>query len=226
MTTFRTFDWNRATLAFSSIFEDFHRYIAADWLVTKVGTTPTDVVSPGAAHGILVCTNTGADNDADKFQYAGGVAVVKEQFKFTPGKKMQFVCRFALSRVDGDFFAGLYITDTDPEGGLSDGIYFRKLAAEAGLKIVAEKDSVETTAVVITTLVAATYYEVEFYYDGGAAYGGDDKIKVFVNGRGAGSIAVTTAPDDEELALSFAIQNGSANVSTLSMDYIGARQER
>ena len=37
---------------------------------------------------------------------------------------------------------------------------------------------------------------------------------------------LTNAPDDEELTLSFGIQNGAAAAKTLSVDYVGAYKER
>jgi hypothetical protein len=217
MTTYRAFYRERDENAFATIFDDFFRYAAADWTLTTTeagGGSATEALQAGPG-GQLLVTNDNFDNDADFFQWP------TEQFKYTVGKRLQFTARFKLSRVDGDFFAGLYITDTDPVGGVSDGIYFRKLAAEAGLSLIVEKNATESATVVIPTLVADTWYTVEFYYDGV-----DDKIKAFVDRTGAGSVAVTNAPDDEDIALSFGFQNGSANASTLTMDFIGAQQER
>ncbi len=216
MTTFRKFDLTRDRNAFATDFDDFFKYAAADWTLTTVeagGGAATEAVGAGPG-GILVVTNDNFDNDGDWFQRAA------ESFKFVAGKKLQFAMRFKLSRVDGDFMAGLYITDTDPIGGVSDGIYFRKLAAEAGLKLVVEKDSVETAVTVIETLAVDTWYIVEFYY------GADDKVQAYVNRIGSGSVALDTVPDDEDLALSFGFQNGSANAGVLSVDFVGAQQER
>ena len=69
--------------------------------------------------------------------------------------------------------------------------------------------------------MADTWYEVEFYYDGV-----DTKIKAYVDGYGSGSAVLTNVPDDEELSIGFVVQNGSANASTLTVDYIGAAQQR
>lgn len=217
MTTYRKFFQDRDVNAFATRFDDFFQYDATDWTLTTVeagagSATEALLAGPG---GLLLVTNDAADNDADWFQDPN------EAFKYVAGKKLQFTMRFKLSRVDGDFMAGLYITDTDPIGGVSDGIYFRKLAAEAGLKLIVEKDAAESATTVIETIVADTWYVVEFYFDGV-----DDKIKAYVNRTGAGSVAVTNAPNDEDLALSFGFQNGSANASTLTVDFIGAQQER
>lgn len=222
MTTFRKFDWNRARSDFSTLFTDFHDYAAADWVITttEAGAGSATEAVGNLAGGVLVVTNDAADDDNDFFQWAGGKGAVAETFKFVSGKKLQFAFRGKLSdATQSDFFAGLYITDTDPVGGLTDGIYFRKLDGSTTLYLVAEKDSVETT-LAVATLADDTYVMLEFYYDGG------DRISAFVDGSRVGSIAVTTAPDDEELALSFGIQNGAAAAKVLSVDYIGASQER
>lgn len=219
MTTYRKFFQDRDTNAFATLFTDFFNYRVAEWVVTNTGAN-TEALTPGPG-GLLLITNAAADNDVTQLQWAGDAGAASETFKYVAGKKLQFTCRFKLSRVDGDFFAGLYITDTDAAGGLSDGIYFRKLAAEAGLKLVVEKDAAETSTTVITTLVADTWYVIEFYYDGSSS-----KIQAYVDRTGAGSVALTTVPDDEDLALAIAVQNGSANASTLTVDFIGAQQER
>jgi hypothetical protein len=39
-------------------------------------------------------------------------------------------------------------------------------------------------------------------------------------------VVSTNAPDDEELTVSFGIQNGAAAAKTLTVDYIGASKER
>lgn len=217
MTTYRKFDLTRDRFAFSTDFDDFHKYAAGDWTLTTVEAgagSATEALGAGVG-GLLVVTTDAADNDNDFYQRAN------EAFRFTAGKSLQFVHRFKLSRIDGDFMAGLHITDTDPIGGVSDGIYFRKLAGEAGLSLIVEKDSVESAAVVIPTLAVDTWYTVEFYYDGS-----DDKIKAYVNGIGSGSVPLTNAPNDEDLALSFGVQNGSANAQVYTVDFVGAQQQR
>lgn len=220
MTSYREFNWNRARSDFFTFFTDFLGHVAADWTITAVGAgTAAQVNTPG---GALLLTNAAADNDRLALQWAGGTAGTKEQFKFVRGKKLQFAIRAQLSDVSAsDFFAGLYITDTDPEGGLTDGIYFRKLNGSTQMTIVVEKDSVETVGNVAINLVNATDFTLEFYYDGS-----NDKLQVFANGVRAGSVSLAGAPDDEELSVSFALQNGAAVAKTATVDFIGASQQR
>lgn len=220
--SYRKFDWQRARSDYATLFTDFFSYAAGDWVITTVEAgagSATEALGAGPG-GLLVVTNDAADNDGDFFQWAGGTGAAVESFKFNAEKKLQFVFRGKISDVtDSDFFAGLYITDTDPVGGVSDGIYFRSLDGTAELSLVVEKNGTES-AVVVGTLANDTFFELELYYSK------DDKIEAFVNGTRAGSVPLDNVPDDEDLALSFGIQNGSANARILTVDYIGASQER
>lgn len=224
MTTYRAFDWNRARSDFFTVFTDFFTYLASDWVITTTeggSGSATEALAADGVGGRLVVTNDDANDDKDFFQWAGGSGSVAEIFKFTVGKRLQFVFKGQLSDASAsDFFAGLYVTDTDPVGGIVDGIYFRKLAGVNTLQLVAEKDSVEST-VDIAELSNGTEFTLEFYYDGG-----NDRIEGFFNGSRIGSVPLTNAPDDEELALSFGIQNGGAAAKVLTVDYIGASQQR
>jgi len=213
MATYRKFDWNRARKDFATYFNDFFHYTAGDWTVTVTGTGTSAVVA--GAGGILAVTTSGADNDARWAQ------ATQENFRFAADKKLQFVGRFSLSdATDCDFFAGLYITDTDPVGGVSDGIYFRKLDGTNKLSFVVEKDAAETV-IEVGTLTNGAYFDVEFYWDANG-----DKIDVFFNGTRVGGVVTTNAPNDEDLALSYGVQAGSAAARTLNVDYIGAQQQR
>lgn len=221
MATYRNFNWNAARSDFSTLFTDFHSYLPADWVITTTEAGAGSATEVLGAGGALVITNDAADNDLDAFQWAGGTGAVAETFKFTVGKKLQFSARFKLLEVlQADLMIGLYITDTDPIGGVSDGIYFRKVDGDATLSLVAGKNATES-AVEVTDLVADTYVTAEFYYDGSNA-----KIMAYINGVLAGSVPLTNAPDDEETALSFVIQNGQAVANVLTIDYIGATQQR
>lgn len=223
--TFRKFAARAADSDFFSIFTDFTKYAAADWVITttEAGSgAASEALDADGVGGRLVVTNDDADNDKDFFQYsADGGTTPLEAFKFTSGKRLQFVFKGQLSdAADSDFFAGLYVTDTDPVGGLTDGIYFRKLDGDNTLQLVVEKDSTET-AVDVGELADATEFELEFYYDGSS-----NRIEAFLNGSRTASAVLTNVPDDEELAMSFGCQNGEAAAKVLTVDYIGALQER
>lgn len=223
--TFRKFAARAADHDFFSIFDDFMKYAATDWVITTTEAgagSASEALDADGAGGRLVVTNDDADNDKDLFQYsADGGTTPLEAFSFVSGKKLQFVFKGQLSdALDSDFYAGLIITDTDWVGGVSDGIYFRKADGDNTVYLVIEKDSTETT-VEVGELADATEFELEFYYDGASS-----RIEAFLDGVRVGSGVLTNTPDDEQLALSFGVQNGEAAAKVLTVDYIGALQER
>lgn len=224
MAKFRNFTDDRDPRDFMTLFTDFNDYAAADWVITTVeagASSATEALGAGNG-GLLVVTNDAADDDSDSFQWAGGSGAVVENFKYVAGKKLQFQARLKLSdATQSDLMAGLYITDTTPIAAVSDGIYFRKSDGDASLLFVVEKDGTESAIDTGVDMADDTFYTLEWYYDGSA-----DRITAFVDGVSVCSAPLTNAPDDEELALGFAVQNGAAAAKVLTLDYIGASVER
>lgn len=203
--------------AFHEYFNDFHSYDVDDWTLTVVdgGTDNADSqVITGAAGGVLLCTTDDAENDGPNFNLKG------ESFKLAAGKELWYEARIAASEAtQSDIFVGLSITDTDMLGGVTDGVYFRKVDASAAFAFVTEKDSSETSTASVHTLVADTFVKLGFYFDGaGTVYG-------YVNGVLAATHTLTI-PDDEELTIGFQYLTGAAGVDTFSVDYIRVRQVR
>lgn len=221
MSTFRKFWENRPRADYFEFFNDFTRptdYDTNDWTLTTVeaGASSATEAIGNIAGGVLVVTNDAADDDSDFFQLA------KETFKWTTGKALEFEMRFKISdATQSDFVAGLQITDTTPLA-VSDGIYFQKDDGDAHLDFHVTKNATSTDLLSITDLVNDTWIKIGFYYDGVDA----DKIQVFINDVRAGAVALTNVPDDEELTVSFGIQNGEAVSKVLSVDYIRVVQER
>lgn len=198
-------------------FEDFHKYLAADWVITttEAGSGSAAETVADAAGGILVVTNDDADNDADFFQY------INETFKYVANKRLYFAARFKLSDAnDSDFVMGLQITDTTPLA-VTDGIFFQKDDGDALLDFHVVKDSTASDVTGVATLADDTYVTVEFYYNGSSS-----KIELFVDGALVGSAPLTNVPDDTELTVSFGVQNGEAAAKVLSIDYIEVVCER
>lgn len=224
MSKLRNFTDDRAPEDFHVLFTDFNTYAASDWVITttEAGAGAATEALSNARGGVLVVTNDDADDDKDCFQWAGGSGAVVENFKYTAGKAMQFVARLKTSDADNcDLKAGLYITNTTPIAGVSDGIYFRVTDGDASLYLEVIKDSVASAVDTGVDLADDTYVKLEWYYNGS-----QDAIIAVVDDVPVCSAPLTNVPDDEELALSFAFQNGAAAAKVLSVDYIGARQER
>lgn len=202
-----------------TFFDDFNKFTAGadDWIVTttEAGAGSATEAIADADGGILVVTNDAADDDLDFFQWA------KETVKFELGKRLYFEARFKILEViQCDFRIGLMIRDTT-QLDVTDGVYFGTDDGDALLDFAVEKNNTATAATAIATLVADTYITVAFYYDGSSS-----DIDYIVNGETLGSVALTNMVDDEELTVSFGIQNGQAVANVLSLDYILVKKFR
>jgi hypothetical protein len=189
-------------------FNDFDHFAAADWTITttEAGAGSATEALGDADGGVLVITNDAADNDADFFQKVG------ESFKFK--------ARFKVSdAVESDFVMGLQITDTSPLA-VSDGVFFQKDDGDALLDFHVVKNGTATDVAGIVSVVSDTYLEVGFYYNG------VNEIEYFVDGVKRGHTAVTNLVDDEELTISFGIQNGEAAAKVMTVDYVLVAKER
>ena len=206
-----------------TFFDDFDKYTAGDWVIqtTEAGGGSATEALADVDGGVLLITNDVADNDNDFFQWAGGAGATTETFKFEVGKRLIFKMRFAVNEVlQSDVVLGLQITDTTPLA-VSDGVYFLKSDGAATTDFIVAKGSTLTTTSSVATLVNDTYVVLGFAYDG------VDNIDIFVDDVRVGSSVTTNLPDDEELTISFGIQQGEAtNAKTLSVDYIFVAKER
>lgn len=200
-------------------FTDFHTYAAGDWTVTETQAGATQALSNAyGAGGVMLLTNSAADNDVNQLQLA------QEGFKFTAGKKMWFKTRVQVSdATQSDLYFGLIITDTDLVGGITDGVYFRKDDGDAQWDIVSLMNSSGTSSTNIGTCTAATWTTLAFYYDGGT------NLEAWIDEAKVATLTValgTTLVNDEELAVTLSLTNGEAVAKTLAIDYVLAVQER
>ena len=187
-------------------FEDFDYYAAADWTVTEAGSATQVLANEDG--GVLLITNAAADDNSSFQQKVG------ESYLFESGKKTWFKSRFKVSdATESDFVMGLMITDTTPLGA-SDAVYFIKFDSSTSMDIRVAKDGTLTTTSGVATIVDDTYIEASFFYDG------KDSIKVFIDDVQVATSVTTNLPDDEELRVTFGVQNGEAVAKTMSVDYI------
>lgn len=202
-----------AATIFHTYFEDFDYYTAADWTVTETDAGATQALTDGDG-GLLLITNTAADNDLVSLQKKG------ESFRFESGKALFFEARFKVSdATQSDVVIGLQITDTTPLD-VTDGVFFIKADGAATVDFRVEKNNTATTASAMATMANDTYIRLGFYYDGVSA------VQYFVNGSIAGSSVTTNLPDDEDMTITIAIQNGEAVAKTMTVDYVYVAKER
>lgn len=197
-------------------FNDFDTYVAGDWTITttEAGAGSATEALTNADGGVLLITNAAGDNDRDFFNKVG------ESFLFATGKQVWFEARFKVSdATQSDWVMGLQITDTTPLD-VTDGVFFQKDDGDTNIDFHVEKNGTATTSTAVGTNADDTYVRAGFYYDGASA------VKAFIDGVHVDTLAVTNLPDDEELTISFGIQNGAAAAKTMSVDYIFAAKER
>tara|TARA_R110000796_G_scaffold206509_1_gene322844 strand:+ start:447 stop:1163 length:717 start_codon:yes stop_codon:yes gene_type:complete len=198
-------------------FNDFMVYTAGDWTITTTedGTgSATEAITSGAGGQFLI-TNAAGDNDADFFNLKG------ESFLIDGTKRAFFSARWKVSdATQSDIVMGLQITDTTPLAA-SDGINFRKDDGDALLDFVVEKDSTETLTAGVATLADNTFITTSFFIDPNAAL-----VYYSINNAEPVGVVNTNLPDNEELTVSFGIQNGAAAAKTMTIDYVTAIVER
>lgn len=197
---------------FHNYFEDFDYYTAGDWTVTETDSGATQALTDGDG-GLLLITNTAADDDLVALQKKG------ESFRFASGKKLWFEARFKVSdATQSDLVMGLQITDVTPLD-VTDGVFFIKADGSTSVSLRVEKNNT-ATATTVATMASDTFITLGFFYDG------DATIYYFVNGALGGSSVTTNLPDDEDLTVSIALQNGEAVAKTMTIDYINVAKER
>ena len=196
---------------------DFFTYNSGDWTITttEAGTGSASEAVTSSAGGALLLTNAAGDNDLDFLQLKG------EGFKLSTSKKAYFSARFKVNDVDqSDFVMGLGITDTTPLD-TTDGVFFISADGDAGLDFLVEKDNSATTTEDVATMADDTFITTTWFIDPDAS-----KVYYSINNAKPVGVAITNLPDDEELTVSFGIQNGEASAQTMTNDYVVAAVER
>ena len=196
---------------------DFFTYNSGDWTITttEAGTGSASEAVTSSAGGALLLTNAAGDNDLDFLQLKG------EGFKLSTSKKAYFSARFKVNDVDqSDFVMGLGITDTTPLD-TTDGVFFISADGDAGLDFLVEKDNSATTTEDVATMADDTFITTTWFIDPDAS-----KVYYSINNAKPVGDAITNLPDDEELTVSFGIQNGEASAQTMTIDYVVAAVER
>lgn len=167
--------------------------------VVEVGTGTSEAEASDEAGRRVELVTAANENDGINLQLVG------EAFRLD-GRDIYFgIALEADEATQVDFLAGLCISNTDPLGGVTDGVYFEKLDGGTGISTVTEKDSTETQTDDEGTLAADTLVTLEFYFDGTTVY-------FYVNGSRVGTHAANI-PDDEPLTptIQFLTGEGSAH---------------
>jgi hypothetical protein len=182
------------------------------WTVTLVeaGAGDSTVAISDTPGGALLITTDAAENDGVNMQFSD------EPYLLDGVTPCYFGIKFQISEAtQSDFIVGLCITDTTLLGGMTHGVYFRKVDATTNVEFVTEKDSVEST-VVVDTAVDATNVILEFYYDGTHIVAYADGVQVYR--QLVASLA--TFPEDEQLTPSIHFLTGAESAETMTVDWL------
>ena len=205
-------------------FDDFFEYHSGIYTITttEAGSGNASEAITSGAGGQLLITNDDADNDLDFFQLKG------ESFKWDSTKRMFFSARFKTNdATQSEIIMGLQITDTTPLD-VTDGIFFLKVDADTKPDLIIEKDNTSTLSILeMDAMEDDTFVTLSFEYDPLDVATGGAVFRAYQDDVQVGEITGTTnAPDDEDLTISFGIQNGEAAAKTLTIDFILVAVER
>jgi len=178
----------------------------------EIGGTSTATIIDLAGGALQIAA---AGNEDDGFSMQLGNANTGEWLSLAAKYPTYFGIEFAINDVDQtEVLFGGAVTDTDPIGALTDGIYFRSVDGSAVLNFVLEQDSAETVTAV-DTLTDGTYVTAEFFYTG-------SDMEVYINGELVTTIADSDAnfPDDELLRLTLSMLSGEATANTVTIKWV------
>ena len=202
---------------FYGYFNDFMTYNSGDWTITTTeaggGSASEEIIS--GAGGQLRISNDDAASDSDFLQLKG------EPFRLSTSKRAYFSARFKCNDVDqNDFIRGFQITDTTPLD-VTDGIFFISADGAATLDFQVEKDNTATTTSSVATMANDTFITTSWFIDPDR-----DALYYSINNAAPLKSVATNLPNDEDLTISFGIQNGEAVAKTMTIDYITMMVER
>jgi len=152
--------------------------------------------------------------------------LVAASFAFTPGLGAWFKARFAVSNATNSMIAiGLQNLNTNAFGA-TDGIWFQKNGGTTSGNFIVSASSTATTSTQAVTMANNTYIDVGWYYDGGGGINSGE-LQLFANNGEIGHMSLANLPaSSTNLAVTIAVENGTAAGNTLSVDYIMAAMQR
>ena len=195
-------------------FEDFPRYAAADWTVTAVGTSTTATANGVGGRVILTTGSVSADAET--------IINASTDFNFSTSQQVWGYYKLQAADVTTPAIVVGLFASLPGTLVITDGIYFRKNAAAAGVwDFVLTKASTSTTLASVAVGANATDIELGFNYNG------KDAVDIFVNEvKVASQTTLTNLPAAVALAHGVGIANGGAAAKTATVDFMLSAQER
>lgn len=212
---------------FYGVFDDFasRDFVAGtgDWVFTAAGSGTCATLDTVAGGAIRISGDGSTDNSGGNLLFNGEFVGIQQY------KTIEIMGRFKLSNTDDcDFFFGIFVRDTDLTGGVTDGIYFNLVEADADGKLsaVIERDSSPTTNADTFQMVDATWHLLCIQITQITATKGD--IRYFCDGDHVSTHTNVTLPIFSEEPMTFGCEHlsGSTAAETCDIDYMGLRARR
>lgn len=206
-------------LCYTRFVDDFLDFVPTAWTVTETQAGATQATAAGAG-GVLLLTNSAADNDINQIQKNFG--------SFLPivGKKFFLDCQFQLSdATQSDFAIGIQLVNADGTtlATATDGIFFLKADDAATVTLYSRQDNAtgSVNSGAIATVVAATDIRLSAFFDG------VDRLYYAVNGAIGGYVTVSAALlPNVVCAPIISLKNGEAVAKTATVNYLYVAQEK
>ncbi len=188
----------------------------AGWTTTLVeaGGDESTITSTDVLGGRLLLKTDANEDDGPSMQLSGA------SFKLSGQNPAYFGIKFKVNvATQVDFMTGLCVTDTAILGGVTEGMYFRKVDGTTNVEFVTEIGSVESSTI-IDTFVADTDYTYEIYFDGENAYVYLDNVLILTVDK-----TIATFPDTSLLTPSVELLSGVVTTQDeMSIDWLRAFQ--
>lgn len=201
---------------FHTFFNDFDTFVAADWTVTETQAGATQALADGDG-GLLLLTNSAADNDVNAIQLAF------ETFVVDTTKRLFFKCRLKVNdAINSSIIVGLVdiMTSFNP----ANGIYLFKDDGATPMRLSLEKAGVTTnslSATAVTDVANDTFFDLGFAFDPRK-----QRVTGWINNNIFSSIIDLTNLPVVALSPAVGLRNGEAVAKTMTVDYIFAAKER
>lgn len=200
---------------FSKLTVDDTTTYPTEWTTTLVdgGIDGLDSAGIGTtAGGVWKILTNDAENDGQNIQLTG------ESYLPAASKPLYFGVKLQVDdATETDFIFGLCITDTTLLGGMTYGIYFRKVDGSLSVATVSESNSVEEENLAMGTMADATNITLEFVMESNTS------IKFYIDGVLVAT-HTTTIPTAEELTPSVHFLTGEAADHAMLVDWLHAAQ--
>lgn len=198
----------------------------ADFTVSQSGYTAPSAVTD-EKFGVFDL-GSGSANASDNSYVQ--IQAEQESIRIVAGKQMWFGARIkASTTTEIDTFFGVFITDTDILGGVSDGFGFRKDDDDTQIDammaynatVFPDHYSQETNIGTITT----SYIEYMMWVVPDSS-GNGGEIYFYLDGTQVSKIDSLALPNDEDLAIAAGFRNGTTAACNYYIDYMYQLVER